>query len=161
MLRLAVAGLLSSSLVACSTSSEGPPRATEACDAPEPARCGLGEGLDAKANTVLVCDDAAAGAAWDVGLVCPNGGSCQDDDARGAVLCIDEDRVETPYAEQSGPCDVADAQACSFDLDFILVCEGGSWSIATNCSTDVARCTLVDQGSDPACDAAGGCLLCV
>lgn len=146
-----------SPLVACSDPPAPVPRVGTACKAPEPARCGRAQGQSDLRDTVVVCDDGT----WDAGVTCPDGGTCRDDSERGAVLCIDEDRVEIPFGEQDGPCDVADAQACSFDLDFILVCTDDRWSIATNCSTDIARCTLVDDDADPPCDESGGCLRCV
>lgn len=146
-----------SPLVACSDPPSSVPRATEACNDPEPARCGRGQGQATLRNQVLVCDDGT----WQAAVACPNNGTCRDDSERGAVLCTDENRVALPYGEQDGPCDVADAQACSTDLDFILECTDGTWSIATNCSTDIARCTLVDEDADPPCDEASGCLRCL
>lgn len=146
-----------STLAACSDPPADIPRATESCNAPEPARCGRAQGQATALDTVLVCDDGT----WEAAVTCPDDGTCRDDSGRGAVLCTDENRVALPFGEHEGPCDVADAQACSLDLDFILQCTDGAWSIATNCSTDVARCTLVSNNADPPCDAADGCLRCM
>ena len=56
--------------------------------------------------------------------------------------------------------EVAAAQACSFDRDFTLQCDGGEWQIETNCGTNVQACTLIDAGDDPSCTRDDGCIVC-
>ncbi len=152
MLRaVAIGGIL-----ACGGDDGGDvPRAGAACDDGEPARCGLGEGADATRNAVLVCDADT----WSEALDCGAGETCSDDEGRGAVVCTDE-LDEVIYGEQAGACAVPGAQACAFERDFILVCEGGTWAIDTNCSTDVLHCTFVTAGDDTSCADAKGCLVC-
>lgn len=142
--------------VACAGDDGGEiPRVDRPCTDGEPARCGFGGGADATRNAVLVCEGGQWSAAHDCGV----GETCSDDDDRGAVSCTAElDQVI--YGDHNGPCAVAGAQSCSFERDFVLVCEGGTWSIATNCSTDVLHCTYVTPDDDDACTEADGCFVC-
>lgn len=148
---LAIGGIL-----ACGGDDGGEvPRAGSPCDDGEPARCGVGEGADATRNAVLVCD----GDAWSAAVDCGKGETCSDDDDRGAVVCTDElDQVI--YGEQAGACAVPGAQSCSFELDFVLVCEGGKWTIDTNCATNVLHCTFVTAQDDETCADPDGCITC-
>ncbi len=106
-------------------------------------------------NAVLVCDDGT----WSEALSCGTGETCSDDEVRGAVACTDK-FDQLIYGEQSGPCAVDGAQSCSFEREFVLLCEDGNWSIGTNCSTDVLLCTLLTGDDDPSCSSADGCLSC-
>jgi len=121
----------------------------EACAAGEVARCGIGEGTDDREDTIVVCTDGA----WTEALTCDQGETCFDDAARGAVGCtvINDEIV---YGEYLGPCDVAGAEACSFDHDFVIACEGGEWTIARNCSTEALSCALVSSDEDEQCGGA-------
>jgi len=119
------------------------PRHDDPCMDGEPARCGFGDGLDATKNAVLVCD----GGTWSTGIECGAFSECIDDTERGAVLCEQGDEAEIAYGEHAGNCAVDGAQACSFERDFVLVCEGGKWNIATNCSSEVLHCALQDAST--------------
>lgn len=138
-----------------STGGGAVPRVGDACDDGEPARCGMPEGSSDSKNVVLVCD----GDTWSSALVCVDMQQCSDDEDRGAVLCSHSAGANV-FGEHNGSCDVDGAQACSFDGDFILECEGGTWTIATNCSTGVQNCALVESGDDPTCTDGDGCLVC-
>lgn len=121
------------------------PRVDEVCEDGEPARCGIGLGSDTTKNRVLVC----SGDAWSEGVQCGEFSECSDDASSGAVLCEAGDEPAILYGEHTGSCEVAGAQSCSFERDFVLVCEAGTWNIATNCSTEVQHCAL--QGGDFVC----------
>ena len=125
------------------------------CDDGEPARCGRSEGSDGARNAVLVCDRDT----WSEALDCGAGETCRDDEGRGAVVCTDE-LDEVIYGEHTGACAVAGARACSFELDAILRCEGGTWIIDTDCTTDILHCAFVPAEDDADCADPDGCLVC-
>lgn len=132
------------------------PRAGEPCTMGAAARCGIAEGNDEKLDAVLACDDGV----WTQLLWCGQGEQCHDDRERGAVVCS-KDNEELVYGEFNGACDVEGGQACSIDRRYAMHCEGGVWSIESNCSTDVLDCTLVDAQDDPSCSDPAGCIACM
>lgn len=138
-------------MLACARAEDGgeAPRVGEACETGAAARCGIATGADDREDTIVVCENEV----WTSALGCEQGETCFDDDARGAVGCtvINDEIV---YGEYLGPCDVAGAQACSFDRDFVIGCEQGEWALARNCSTEALSCDLVTPDEDAQCDAA-------
>lgn len=149
LLRWALVGLLAG----CGNEPEGgeAPREGEACSSEGTSRCGLAGGSDA----VLNCENGS----WAEAVACGAGEQCADEPARDAVSCTDINDLHV-YAQLHGPCAVAAAQACSFDRDFTLQCDGGEWQIETNCGTNVQACTLIDAGDDPSCTRDDGCIVC-
>lgn len=152
-LRLGVLGML---LGCGSDPADGPtPRLGEACEQDKTTRCGIDGGTDAELDTVLSCENGK----WTQAVACGDGEHCAEDPSRDAVSCTDINDLHV-YALLHGPCEVAGAQACSYDRDFSLLCEGGEWQLETNCSTNVQACSLIDAGDDPSCSDDDGCIVC-
>lgn len=131
------------------------PRVGAPCDDGEPARCGRSEGSDTARNAVLICD----GDTWSEAHDCGVDETCRDDEGRGAVVCTDE-LDEVIYGEHAGACAVPGAQSCSFERDAILVCEGGKWTIDTDCTENIQHCAFVPAQDDADCSEPDGCLVC-
>ena len=105
---------------------------------------------------MLACEDGT----WTQLLHCGDGEACRDDAERGAVACTVDANDEIVYGEFEGPCEVDGGEACSTDRSYAMICEGGSWTIGTNCNSEVLTCALLGSEDDPMCSDPDGCIGC-
>lgn len=156
IVRRACAALLLGWLAACGDDGGGgpTPRVGEDCPDEGLLRCGIGDIADAQ-DTIVRCDHGS----WVEALACGTGEACENHSERGAVSCSMVNDLVI-YGDLNQPCEASGAQACSLDRDFVLHCEGGTWTLQTNCSTEVMRCGYRDEG-DEGCTDAAGCVVCL